>query len=116
MNKNEITYCNRCNVTFECNSNDISNCQCGGITLSENTKAFISETNYNCLCVNCLIELESLVNTNYNLRGKLNLQNLLKEVHFYKENGLFVFTELYHYLKGTCCGNNCRHCAYGNKN
>ena len=115
MNKNEIAYCKRCNVTFECNANDISNCQCNEITLSEKTKTFMGETNYNCLCANCLTELESLVNDNHNLRRTLNPQNLLEGVHFYKEDGLFVFTELYHYLKGSCCGNNCKHCAYGNK-
>lgn len=116
MNKKENTYCKRCNVTFECKANDISNCQCNGITLSENTKTFISETNYKCLCAGCLNELESLVNNNYKLRGTLNPQNLKENVHFYKDGGLFVFTELYHYLKGSCCGNSCRHCAYGNKN
>jgi hypothetical protein len=76
----------------------------------------MGETNYNCLCANCLTELESLVNDNHNLRRTLNPQNLLEGVHFYKEDGLFVFTELYHYLKGSCCGNSCRHCAFGNKN
>ncbi len=116
MNKNENTYCKRCDVPFECKVNDISNCQCNRISLSENTNAFISETNYNCLCANCLNELESLVNNNHNLRGSINSQNLKEGVHFYKENGLFVFTELYHYLKASCCGNGCRHCAYGNKN
>ena len=98
MNKKENTYCKRCDVTFECKANDISNCQC------------------NCMCAKCLSELESLVNNNHNLRGTLVPQNLKEGVHFYKEGGLFVFTELYHYLKGSCCGNSCRHCAYGNKN
>ncbi len=116
MNKKENTYCKRCDATFECKANDILNCQCNGITLSENTKTFISETKYNCLCANCLNELESLVNNNYSLRGTLNPQTLKEGVHFYKEDGLFVFTELYHFLKGSCCGNSCRHCAYGNKN
>lgn len=32
--------------------------------------------------------------------------------HFYKENGLFVFTEEYHKFRGYCCGNLCRHCPY----
>jgi hypothetical protein len=26
-----------------------------------------------------------------------------------------VFTEYYHILKGYCCQNRCRHCAYGLK-
>jgi hypothetical protein len=28
---------------------------------------------------------------------------------------MIVFTEFYHILKGYCCENGCRHCAYGFK-
>jgi hypothetical protein len=31
---------------------------------------------------------------------------------FYMENGLYVFTEAYHIKRGSCCGNNCRHCPW----
>ena len=27
-------------------------------------------------------------------------------------SGLFVFTAAYHADRGTCCGNDCRHCPY----
>lgn len=30
--------------------------------------------------------------------------------------GFLVFTELAHYQRGTCCGNQCRHCPYGWEN
>jgi hypothetical protein len=37
----------------------------------------------------------------------------LKEgIHFYYENGLMVFTETYHLLRGYCCNSGCRHCPY----
>ncbi|MEO1009880.1 MAG: DUF5522 domain-containing protein [Bacteroidota bacterium] len=28
----------------------------------------------------------------------------------------WVFTEFYHILRGQCCQNGCRHCAYGFRN
>jgi hypothetical protein len=33
---------------------------------------------------------------------------------FYMENGNMVFTAQYLLKQGCCCGNNCRHCPYGN--
>jgi hypothetical protein len=35
---------------------------------------------------------------------------------FYFENGLMVFTAQYHLKRGSCCGNNCRHCPYDHEN
>jgi hypothetical protein len=37
---------------------------------------------------------------------------LIENVHYYIENGMWVFTEQYHLEKGRCCRNNCRHCPY----
>lgn len=34
------------------------------------------------------------------------------EKYFYYENGLMVFTEAYHLLRGYCCERGCRHCPY----
>jgi hypothetical protein len=40
-------------------------------------------------------------------------QQLIEGVHFYYDNnGLTVFTHLYHLEKGYCCGNGCRHCPF----
>ncbi len=41
---------------------------------------------------------------------------MIEGLHYYFDNGYFVFTELYHLQRGYCCKDNCRHCAYGNKN
>ncbi|MCC5921192.1 MAG: DUF5522 domain-containing protein [Cyclobacteriaceae bacterium] len=50
-------------------------------------------------------------------QSKLPRGSELKEnVHYYFENGLMVFTEKYHKLRGFCCGNACRHCPYGHEN
>jgi hypothetical protein len=47
---------------------------------------------------------------------------LIDGIHYYTEKGRVIFTELFHKQRGSCCGNNCRHCPYskpskrGNKN
>lgn len=41
---------------------------------------------------------------------KLNKEK--KQEDYYIENGLLVFTEIYHLKRGKCCKNNCRHCPY----
>ena len=38
---------------------------------------------------------------------------LLEDVDFYLENGLYVFTEHYLLKRGYCCQSGCRHCPYG---
>ena len=43
----------------------------------------------------------------------------VKDFHFTyddPETGLKVITRLRHFLKGTCCGNACRHCIYNHQN
>ena len=111
--KIEVKYCKRCGITFNCNTINIIACQCKAVSISQQTKNYLSTTNYNCLCVKCLTQVDELVISNSN-RIPPNPNDFIEGKHFYKENGYFVFTELYHFLKGTCCGNSCRHCAYGN--
>jgi len=43
-------------------------------------------------------------------------KDFIQGIHYYLENGKVVFTELYHKERGSCCGNNCRHCPYDPKN
>lgn len=35
---------------------------------------------------------------------------------FYMEDGLLVFTAVYHLKRGYCCGSGCRHCPYDHVN
>lgn len=109
--KEKVTYCKRCCIRFECRANDIANCHCNNITISKETTAFLKTTLYDCLCSNCIKEVDALV---VNHPERIAPTELIEGVHYYKEGPYFVFTELYHYLKNKCCGNNCRHCAYGN--
>ena len=43
-------------------------------------------------------------------------QKLAQDIHYYfNENGLMVFTELYHKNRGYCCKSGCKHCPFGYK-
>lgn len=52
--------CQRCQIIFECNASDIKKCECYTIQLTEQAKVFINKNFENCLCLHCLIELNSL--------------------------------------------------------
>ena len=115
MTKHEEKYCPRCKAAFLCKSGDIANCQCSCVQLSDATKNFLSNTYYDCLCKNCLSELNQLTKTSEKLSFPTQKEMLIENLHYYKENGYWVFTEFYHILRGYCCNNGCRHCAYGFK-
>ena len=43
-------------------------------------------------------------------------QKPVQNIHYYfNENGLMVFTELYHQTRGYCCKSACKHCPFGYK-
>lgn len=45
------------------------------------------------------------------------MKDLIEGSHYYiNEEGLIVFTKLYHLEKGYCCGNGCLHCPYDFEN
>ena len=60
--------------------------------------------------------------TKLTLREKLihkKHNEAVKDFHFTYDDpdtGLKVITRLRHFLKGTCCGNACRHCIYNHQN
>ncbi|UAY52163.1 cysteine-rich CWC family protein [Ferruginibacter albus] len=113
MKKHEEKYCPRCKAVFECKVGDIVNCQCGAVTISDETKRFLQKTRYDCLCNNCLRQINEMVKFSHQHSFPLQKELLVEGLHYTMEKGLFVFTELYHIQRGACCGNNCKHCAYG---
>lgn len=104
--------CQRCSTAFECKVDDIAACQCTEIRISEETQAYLDKTEYDCLCKSCLSQLDQMM-ASIKGRNFPNPGDKLEEGYFYMENGMFVFKELYHMHRGSCCKNNCRHCAYG---
>lgn len=106
--------CTHCHKVITCNVDDISNCDCQKVELLDETVVFLYEkTQHDCLCNDCLKKFDEL--TKFSLTNKFPKRptEMVEGLHFYMENGYFVFTELYHYLKGRCCKNRCRHCVYG---
>lgn len=105
------TKCGRCNVPLTCKADDIVNCACSSILLSEETKSFLSKTNFGCLCNNCLNHFQTLIVQANTAQSR----QLVEDTHYYLDDGLMVFTELYHLQRGYCCKSGCRHCVYGYK-
>ena len=58
MCKHEEKPCPRCQQRFECKAGDVVHCQCYGIMLTTEERAFIEERYNDCLCRNCLLELK----------------------------------------------------------
>ncbi|MBK7291076.1 MAG: cysteine-rich CWC family protein [Chitinophagaceae bacterium] len=59
MSLHETKYCLRCKKQFECKPGNISQCQCFGIKLTAEQKAFIELRYSDCLCNSCLTILQS---------------------------------------------------------
>lgn len=110
--KHEIKSCERCNTPFECKSGDITRCQCSEVVTSDATRRFLEQTEYDCLCKNCLAELNQKLATLAPFSFPYS-HELIEGFHYYIDKGLFVFTENYLILRGYCCRNGCRHCPYG---
>lgn len=51
--------CPRCQQAFECKPGNITQCQCFGMQLTEEQKAYISGRYNDCLCRNCLQALQN---------------------------------------------------------
>lgn len=109
----KIKICQRCQTSFDCRMDDIENCQCNSIDICEAGNYFLKKTKYDCLCKNCLADINRMAEFAKNQAFPSHSGNLQEGLHFYMENGFLVFTEFYHVLRGNCCGNKCRHCAYG---
>jgi hypothetical protein len=114
VSKHEIKICERCSAHFECKVGSINNCQCATLKLSDGMRGFLEQADFDCLCINCLEELNQKLSS---LKGKTfpSSAELAEGFHFYYEGKYFVFTENYHLLRGYCCQSGCRHCPYGYK-
>jgi hypothetical protein len=59
MSKHEEKHCPRCHLVFECKPGNITQCQCSAIQLTVEETAFIEAKYDDCLCINCLGELQN---------------------------------------------------------
>lgn len=108
--------CTHCRKEITCNVDDIGKCKCQQVELLDETVAFLhNKTQHDCLCNDCLRKFDEFTKFSKTNNFPKRPSEMTEGVHFYMKNGNFVFTELYHYLKGRCCNNGCRHCVYGFK-
>ena len=70
MSLHENKSCLRCKKQFECKSGNITQCQCYGIELTIEQRAYIEQRYNECLCKDCLQYLQVEL-------------NLFKEKYFY---------------------------------
>ena len=110
--KHEIVSCKRCGTRFECKVGDVSNCQCSAVTISDATRKFLDKTSFGCLCASCVKNIDQKVIASIGISFPKTSEQI-EHVHYYIENGFYVFTEHYHILRGSCCKSGCRHCPYG---
>lgn len=111
----KLKICPRCKKEFTCLAENITSCGCSKVVLSNETKSFLANTFYDCLCADCLVELNQLVSKEklYPFPGRGG--DLLEDIHYYQEEDYRVFTEFYLLSRGYCCRSGCRHCPYGFK-
>jgi len=114
MAKNQV--CTHCKAPIHCEVEVISQCDCKQVQLSSATQNFLRSSFHKCLCNACLEKMNQLVQQASTLEFPKQREEMIEGTHYYIENGYFVFTELYHLMKGQCCQNGCRHCVYGFKN
>lgn len=105
--------CPKCKKSFFCQADDISACGCSQLSLSNETKSFLSKTFYGCLCSECLRSINSMVAEAGEIPFPGRGGDLIEGLHYYTEDDYRVFTEFYLLSRGYCCRSGCRHCPYG---
>ncbi len=107
--------CPRCHKPFGCLMTNIAECQCAKVEVSPTLQTWLAKHYTSCLCSGCLEGLAEVDHIAQVVPFPEESKNMVMKYHYYIDAGRYVFTELYHYQKGFCCGNKCRHCVYGNQ-
>lgn len=108
--------CTQCGKEFSCGNPGL--CWC-----SDFPHIMPLDSNDDCLCKDCLTELQnekinSLLNTN-TLNENLKLaaeyydpDNLFERIDYNIEDGKWVFSRWFLLKRGFCCDSGCRNCPY----
>ncbi|MEO6611003.1 MAG: cysteine-rich CWC family protein [Chitinophagaceae bacterium] len=62
MSQHETKNCPRCKTVFECKPGNITQCQCFGLVISAELRAYIEQRYNDCLCRDCLQWLSDELN------------------------------------------------------
>jgi len=87
----------------------------GTDALPETTRDYLKRTRYRALCGACLNHLEALLGDAAGKSFPGNAAGMIRGLHYEIEGSLWVFSEMYHMLRGHCCRSGCRNCVYGFK-
>lgn len=108
----ETSCCPRCGSEMTCKVGNITQCDCFSVNISDETRNYLTKTDYGCVCNRCLMELNRKMGEVSRYPFPTRKEQFVEGLHFYRDADRWVFTEAYHMARGYCCGNNCRHCAY----
>ena len=73
MAQHEEKSCPRCNKIFECKCGSISLCQCAAVTLSDELTQQLRSHYNDCLCIQCLRDIQL---TNTTLPNKITIKDM----------------------------------------
>ena len=109
----KLKICPRCKMEFRCNAENIAACDCRKLLLSDETKSYIANAFFDCMCNGCLMQMNEMTSRQkeYPFPGRGG--ELIEGVHYYNEGDYRVFNEFYLLSRGYCCRSGCRHCPYG---
>lgn len=77
MAQHEEKTCPRCEKLFECKCGSINLCQCSAITLSEEISQQLKNDYPDCLCIQCLREIQLTNSVNNNKTRLENMRQLI---------------------------------------
>lgn len=113
MQSNMEKLCGKCGAIINCQANQVESCFCSAVNVNQEALIFLSKTYFDCLCTACLKKIVADLEESKRYSLPIVKEDFIEGLHYYLDGNNWVFTELYHLLKGYCCGNNCRHCVYG---
>lgn len=67
--------CSKCLAIFDCNVENIHECQCTTIQLTDKQKALLQTTYLDCLCFNCLKDIQEHTNSHINQHANTEHEN-----------------------------------------
>jgi len=77
MAHHEHKACPRCGAPFECKVGSILQCQCSGLTFTDEEKDYIAQNYRDCLCRACLLQIK---HENHTINTQQTLQKILSHV------------------------------------
>ncbi|GGX58590.1 DUF5522 domain-containing protein [Saccharospirillum salsuginis] len=113
--------CSECRTVFDCAAGGSTGCWCNDFP-----PVMAPDPSLSCVCPSCLAKTlrQRIRETCDTLdrtaclalaRPYRDRKPLIEHLDYYLEDGNWVFTEWFHWKRGQCCGNACRHCPYSHE-